>query len=72
MNSQTEIAVIHAVKDIAFAIIGAVVFVYGLIHSQPISQMAVEYVAVYGSYFGVHVGTTKASDKALNTQTTKG
>lgn len=69
MNVQTAISIIHAIKDIAFALIGAVVFIYGIVHSIPLTQTGVEYVGVFASYYGVHTGTTKITDKAMATAT---
>lgn len=58
------IKLIHAIKDIFLASIGAAVFIYGLIHAVPLTTEAVEYVAVYGAYFGIHVYSSASASKA--------
>lgn len=71
MDDKIAVGIIHAVKDVALAVVGAVVFVFGITHSIPITTQAVEYVGIYGMYFGIHVGTSSISAKALATQTGK-
>ena len=59
--------IIGAVKDIFLALIGASVFIFGLIHNTPITSEAVEYVGVYGAYFGLHVYSSyKASASGVS------
>lgn len=69
MDSQTMISVIHSVKDIALAAIAAAVFIYGILHSVPISTQTVEYVAIYAAYYGIHTSSVKAADKAMSKAT---
>jgi hypothetical protein len=48
--------------------IGASVFIIGLLHSSPLTTIGVEYGAIYGTYFGVHVYSSNAvSKQGLNT-----
>ena len=63
MDSQNVGKIISAVKDIFLAAIGATVFIFGMIHSTPITTEAVEYVGVYGAYFGIHVYSSAVINK---------
>lgn len=64
MDSQNVGKIISAVKDIFLAAIGATVFIFGMIHSVPITTEAVEYVGVYGAYFGIHVYSSATINKS--------
>ena len=64
MDSQNVGKIISAVKDIFLAAIGATVFIFGMIHSIPLTTEAVEYVGVYGAYFGIHVYSSASASKA--------
>ena len=64
MDPQNTGKIISAVKDIFLAAIGATVFVFGMVHSIPITTAAVEYVGVYGAYFGIHVYSSAVINKA--------
>ena len=64
MDSQNVGKIISAVKDIFLAAIGATVFIFGMIHSVPLTTEAVEYVGVYGAYFGIHVYSSASASKA--------
>ena len=64
MDSQNVGKIISAVKDIFLAAIGATVFIFGMIHSVPLTTEAVEYVGVYGAYFGIHVYSSASANKA--------
>lgn len=63
-SDAVAIKAIHAAKDVILAVVGAVVFVYGLLHAIPLTTEAVEYVAVYGAYFGIHVYSSASASKA--------
>ena len=69
MDSQNVGKIISAVKDIFLAAIGATVFIFGMIHSTPITTEAVEYVGVYGAYFGIHVYSSAVINKSGTTTT---
>lgn len=70
-SDAVTIKAIHAVKDILLAVIGSVVFIYGLIHAVPLTTEAVEYVGIYGAYFGIHVfSSASASAKGILVQNT--
>ena len=69
MDSQNVGKIISAVKDIFLAAIGATVFIFGMIHSVPITTEAVEYVGVYGAYFGIHVYSSAVINKSGTTTT---
>ena len=64
IDSAKQGKLISAVKDIFLAAIGATVFIFGLIHSVPLTTQAVEYVGVYGAYFGIHVYSSASANKA--------
>ena len=64
IDSANQGKLISAVKDIFLAAIGATVFIFGLIHSVPLTTQAVEYIGVYGSYFGLHMYTSSVINKA--------
>ena len=64
MDSQNVGKIISAVKDIFLAAIGATVFIFGMVHSVPITTEAVEYVGVYGAYFGIHVYSSSVINKS--------
>jgi hypothetical protein len=63
-----KLHVISAVKNVAMAGIGAGVFIFGLIHATPLTTVAVEYVTIYGTYFGVHIATSNVSSGKLTTE----
>lgn len=65
MSDIVKIHAIHMVKDIVMSALGAAVFIFGFIHSIPLTTVAVEYVAIYGTYFGVHVATSAFTAKNL-------
>ena len=69
MDSQNVGKIISAAKDIFLAAIGATVFIFGMIHSVPITTQAVEYVGVYGAYFGIHVYSSAVINKSGTTIT---
>ena len=69
MDSQNVGKIISAVKDIFLAAIGATVFIFGMIHSVPITTEAVEYVGVYGAYFGIQVYSSGVINKSGTTTT---
>lgn len=71
MDPKIALGLIHAIKDITFAAIGAVVFVHGFSDLTPLTQMGVEALGLFGAYFGVHTGTTKWADGMLSKQTSK-
>ena len=64
IDSANQGKLISAVKDIFLAAIGATVFIFGMIHSIPLTTEAVEYVGVYGAYFGIHVYSSASASKA--------
>lgn len=66
-SEKVQLAAIHAVNSIFLALIGASVFIFGLLHMTPITTMGVEYVAAYGSYFGIHTFSSMSASKAALT-----
>lgn len=75
VSDAVAIRIVSAVKDIVLAGIGATVFIFGVIHAQPITTVVVEYVGVYGAYFGIHVYSSakvsKAGTEVLSSNTPK-
>lgn len=71
MDPKIALGLIHAIKDITFASIGAVVFVHGFTDLTPLTQMGVEALGIWGAYFGANIGTTKWADGILAKQSTK-
>ena len=69
MDSQNVGKIISAVKDIFLAAIGATVFIFGMVHSVPITTQAVEYVGLFASYYGVHVYSSSIINKSGTTIT---
>ena len=63
MDSQNVGKIILAVKDIFLAAIAATVFMFGMIHSVPITTQTVEYVGLFTSGYGVHVYASSKINK---------
>ena len=64
LSDTVIVKLLHTLDNIIMSAIGATVFIFGLIHATPLTTMAVEYVGVFGTYFGVHVFTSNAVSKA--------
>ena len=64
LSDTVIVKLLHTLDNIVMSAIGATVFIFGLIHATPLTSMAVEYVGVFGTYFGVHVFTSNAVSKA--------
>lgn len=59
-----SVQAINAAKDILLALIGAAVFVFGIVHQVPLTTNAVEYVGLFGAYYGVHVYSSASVSKS--------
>lgn len=64
ISERVQLQIAHTVNSIVMAGIGAFVFLEGLIHVTPLTTVAVEYVATFGMYFGVHVYSSNNATKS--------
>ncbi len=62
-SEKVQLSIVHLFKDVIMTAIGAFVFIYGLAHAVPLTTIAVEYIGVYGAYFGVHVYSSNSFSK---------
>lgn len=64
ISEKVQLAIAHTINTTVTAVIGATVFMFGLIHATPLTTVAVEYVATFGMYYGVHVYSSNSATKS--------
>lgn len=69
MDVRIQLAIVHFFKDVAFLIAASLVFVDAFSHLIPLTQFGVEALGIFGSYYGVHRGTSTLTDKMLSSNT---
>ena len=62
-SDRVLLSIIHLFKDVIMTAIGAFVFIYGFAHAVPLTTISVEYIGIYGAYFGVHVYSSNSFSK---------
>lgn len=63
ISESVQLAIVHFANTVVTAGVGAFVFLEGLIHATPLTVQAVEYVATFGMYYGVHVYSSNSATK---------
>lgn len=67
LAGQIQLAIIHAIDSAVSLIAGVYVAVTTLQYAEPLTQTAIQYLGIFGMYYGLHVYTHNAISKAAAT-----